>query len=244
MNTNHRNSTHRPNGRKNERGNALIYVLIAIALFAALSFTLSRGANTGEAGVLSDDRAELYTSEIIGYATQAKSVVDQMLFSGGVSVWNIDFERPGDANFNTAPPELFLKLHHPDGGGLTLAPLPERAIAQNSTDPVAGWYVGRFNNVEWTKNTGHDIMLVAHQIEKIICEKINIKATGSTAIPAISATVTLAELFIDDAFHTGTNEEFDTTDCAACENYQALCVSNNAATRFSYYAVMADNPRD
>ncbi len=236
MNITPRNSTH----RQGERGNALIYVLIAIGLFAMLNFTLSRNTDTGEAGTLSDEKAEILTTQILDYATQTKSVIDQMLFSG-TDVWDLTFERPGEAGYNTAP--HFNKVHHPEGGGLTLAQLPAEAIAQNSTNPVAGWYIGRFNNVEWTDHTGDDVILVAHQINRAICEKINENATGSTDIPALSG-VTLANVLIDDQYHNGSNEDFDTAGCAACENYQALCVSDTAASRFSYYAVMASNPRD
>ena len=62
------------NARALERGNAMIYVLIAIALFAALSFTLARQGDDGEASDMSDARAELYATDMISYAAQAKAV--------------------------------------------------------------------------------------------------------------------------------------------------------------------------
>ena len=80
--------------KEQESGNALIYVLIAIALFAALSFTLARQSDTGEAGTLSDERAELYATQIISYAAQTKSALDQMLFIG-TDIDDLDFIAPG-----------------------------------------------------------------------------------------------------------------------------------------------------
>ncbi len=215
--------------RSTEDGNALVYVLIAIVLFAALSFTLSRnmsGSNTKE---IDAARAELYAVELIAYSAQVKSVIDQMSFTG-TRINTLDFTKPGEASFSTAP--HIHKIFHPQGGGLTSANLPTRSIKEISPSPEAGWYLGLFNNVEWTKGTGTDVMLTAHQISKAVCLAINDKITNSTAIPAISGD--LDDYLVD----TGTNNEFTVSSCADCEGYVALCVSNNTASTYSFYTII------
>lgn len=238
------NKEHTAQETSPQSGNALIYVLIAIVLFAALSFTLSRQTDTGEAGILSDERAELYATQLISYSAQAKSAIDQMIFSGS-RVNGLNFIDPSDPNFNAGTQRSRAdRVFHPEGGGLTLGRLEDGAVAQVSTNPVAGWYLGRFNNVEWTNGTGEDVILAAYQIKRQICEKINEKINGSSVIPVITGDLRIP--LIDDRFYTaGTNIDL-TTDpvgspiCAACHEMSSLCVQNQTQTAYAYYSIVAD----
>ena len=223
--------------RSKEHGNALIYVLIAIALFAALSFTLGRQSDTSEVGSLDDERAQLYASQLISYATQTKSAVDQMLFTSASDIDDLDFMAPTDANFETAP--VIHKVYHPQGGGLIPGKLPAQVVAQVTNDPEPGWYLGRFNNIEWTATGSNDVILVAYQITEQACGLINEKINGSTAIPTMTGSI--RNTMIDDALHGGTNVEL-TTDggdiCSACENIGSLCVQEGGI--YGFYTVIAD----
>jgi len=225
-----------------ESGNALIYVLIAIVLFAALSFTLSRQTDTSEAGVLADERAELYATQMISYTAQVKSVIDQMLLVGS-DVDDLDFIDPSDAGFNAGTQRARAdRVFHPEGGGLIKGRIADDAIDENITDPVAGWYLGRFNNVEWTASTGEEIILVAYQIRRQICEKNNEKITGSSVIPTLGTTI--RQTLIDDSFYSATNLDL-TTDagtpiCSACHEIASLCVENQAQNAYGFYTIIAD----
>ena len=223
--------------RASEAGNALIYVLIAIALFGALSFTLGRQTDTSEANAVTDERVELYASQLISYSAQAKSAVDQMLFTAATQINDLDFTAPTDAGFDTGT--VIHRVYHPQGGGLTPGRLSEDITNQVTADPAPGWYMGRFNNVEWTASTADDVILVAYQISQAACEKINQKVTGTTAIPSITAEI--RNVLIDAADHTGANVEL-TTDlgdiCPDCENRASLCVENGGI--YGYYTIIAD----
>ena len=214
-----------------EKGNALIYVLIAIALFAGLGFILSRQARNAGTTELDDAQRELYAMQLISYSAQAKSVIDQMLISGS-DVDDLDFTKPNQSGFNTAP--YAHKVHHPNGGGLSHATLPDSIKAQIASSPVAGWYLGRFNNVEWTKSTQNDVILTAYQITKSVCETINKKITGSSGIPALSGNMN--QYIVD----TATNSDLTVSACSGCEGYSTLCVSNSAVSAYSFYTIVAD----
>jgi hypothetical protein len=242
--------------REQERGNALIYVLIAIALFGALSMTLGRQGDTGESGELPDQKAELYATQLGSYAAQAKSAIDQMLFSN-MPMDQIDFALPNSAAFNAgATADKIKRVYHPDGGGMSVGRLPDEIIAYTGSDPAPGWYMGRFNNIEWTKlgsgNTAgvggaeapfEDVVLVAYGINRRVCEKINEKITGSAAIPVLGSSI--ANVFVDDEYHTGTNTDL-TTDptgspiCAECHERASLCVEDQAGDIFAFYTILAD----
>ena len=236
--------------RVQERGNALIYVLIAIALFAALSFTLSRQTDTSEAGTLSQEKAELYATQLISYAAQARSAIDQMLFTAASDIDQLDFTAPTDAGFDTGT--LIHKVYHPQGGGLLPGKIPTEAITQVTNDPEPGWYLGRFNNVEWTAlaqgNTAgpggaeapwEEVILIAYQINETVCGLINKKINGSTAIPTMTSSI--RNTLIDDSLHGGTNVEL-TTDapdiCPDCANIGSLCVQEGGI--YGFYTLLAD----
>ena len=254
MKTNSEHQTNNSSGqrtkrkRKGERGNALVYVLIAIALFAALSFTLARNADTGEAGTLSEDRAKLYMSQIVSYAAQAKSVYDQMNFQG-IQANNVDFTTPDDSTFNDnvvdgGSADRIRKIYHPDGGGLNAGNLPIGSIDDSGItipgDPVPGWYMGRFNNHEWTASTNQEIVLTAYGLNPVICAMINQTINGRTDIPSMGDSI--KETLIEDTHYTsGSNTDLTTETgtpiCAECNNQASLCVQEGGV--YAFYTVIA-----
>jgi len=257
METNSEHSSVKTSGqkqRKGERGNALIYVLVAIALFAALSFTLSRQTDSGEAGGLDEDRAELYASQLISYASQAKNVIDQLDFQG-VDISKIDFTLPSDTTFNSGT--TIYKIYHPDGGGLNLGKIsPENTDSSNITtpaDPPAGWYMGGFNNVEWTASGSTDIILVAYGINGTVCRVINNKIDPTLSPNPPLMTDSAKEAFVErqinfsggtqTRYTTGANVDLTTQGgsdiCAACDEKASLCVQDSDGV-FAFYSVLAD----
>ena len=219
---------------KSESGNAMIYVLVVIVLFAALSFVLSRGARTTEENTLGVETVNVYATQIMQMANQVKQGVDQVVYSGTL-INNLNFCLPGEVCFTSAP--LYNNVFHPEGGGMVRPVLQADAANQVNTNPAPGWYVGRFNNVEWTPTTAQDVIVTAHQIRQDVCARINELLTGSAAIPAL--TVDINKVLIDSSRHTnGPNADLDAAVCAGCEGHPALCVVNAAGTIWSYYSVI------
>ena len=133
--------------KKAESGNAMIYVLIVVALFAALSFVMARNSGSGEQGTLDTQRINVYASQIVQMSNQVKQGVDQVLYSGS-AISNLNFCLPGEVCFTSAP--LFNNVFHPEGGGMIRPVLQAETIHAVDNDPDPGWYVGRFNDVKWT----------------------------------------------------------------------------------------------
>lgn len=227
----------RPPAAAKQRGNATIYVLIVVALFAALAFVLSRQNDSSEAGHITNERADIIAGDIIAYPAQVKQALDMMVMSG-TSPSDFDFTQSGQTGFNTAP--TIKKIFHPDGGGLTLAQLPAAAIAQTSTNPKAGWYLSEFNNVGASVSSDYDVILVAYQLTKDICQRINLRVTGTKDIPALSDTI--PDMLIASqsppgfTVHSGTNVDFNASACSDCGR-PALCVSE-AGPRYGFYSVV------
>lgn len=220
--------------KNRQSGNAMIYILIALALLGALTMVLSRGGSEG-GDSLSEDQAELMTTRMTATAGVAKNAVDQMMMSG-TAITALDFVIPSNAAYDTPPHHN--KLFHPDGGGLTLDVDP-KLFTGTDTTPVPGWYIGRFNNIAWTPTAANDIVLAAHDISGSVCANINKKITGSETIPVLAGTGDPATYFINTSFGGPANANLTNVQCAACEGFPQLCVSNTGATQFTYYNIIS-----
>ncbi|HPD83633.1 MAG TPA: hypothetical protein PLK85_07445 [Alphaproteobacteria bacterium] len=207
-------------------GNAMIYILIALALFGFLTLTLTKQNNQADNQDLSEEVAKVYANELIEYISSTQQALDMML-STGAEIGDLDFVKPTEAGFNTAP--HIYKLFHPQGGGLNYQQKFNEAI-QNSPDSV--WDINNNINVQWTPTTANDVIITAYFIKKEVCEEINRKITGSTAIPIT------ANPHADYFLSTGTTD-FDTTECAACNGYATLCVENDTNDNYSFYSIIA-----
>jgi len=233
-----------------ERGNVMVYVLVVVALFAALGFVLARQSDTSEADTISEAQTEIYASTIMQASMQLKQSVEQMRFTG-IAVADLDFITPDDVNFDVGPPTE--KVFHPHGGGVALPRLPDEAVDQISADPPARWYIGRFNDMEWAPRSKddvdnavvrNDVILTAHQIKESVCARINEKLTGSPVIPQIAGDQ-INEILIDEYESTAAgNIAFTSAHCASCYGRPSLCVQENGASAWSFYSLIVEGRVD
>lgn len=211
---------------KNQRGNAMIYILLALALFGFLTLTLSKQSNQSDSQDLSDELAKLYANELIEYVSSAQQAVDMML-STGSEIDELSFVNPTSATFNT-PPHIH-KLFHSQGGGLNFQTNFNDKI-QNGVG--SAWVFKNDTNVEWTDSTANDVILSAYFIRREVCQEINRIITGNTAIPVTANPHA-------NYFTSGGGTDFDSTECAACEGFHTLCVENDSNDNYTYYTIIS-----
>ena len=101
-----------------QRGSAIVWILIMVALFAALTYTMSEGSRTGESQ-LGDQQAGLAATEILDYGRNIKNAVQQLLING-CSDTEISFENDVVAGYTNAnaPTDKSCHVFHPNGGGM------------------------------------------------------------------------------------------------------------------------------
>lgn len=87
-------------GYSAQRGSVFIYILLAIALLAALSYAMMKGSRTGTSG-LTEDRRRLYAGEILNYADSISKSV-QTLRLRGCTESQISFENPIESGYANA----------------------------------------------------------------------------------------------------------------------------------------------
>lgn len=111
-----------------EQGNVFIIILVAIALFAALSFTVLRGNNNKSDTLLADRQAQLAASEIIDYAQKVTRGVAKVR-ENNCSDDMVSFEPPpfdgstGYDNVN-APGDKTCHIFHQNGGSVSYRTFP------------------------------------------------------------------------------------------------------------------------
>lgn len=178
----------RTNGRAREQGSAIFYILICVALFAALSYAV---ANMMRSGANSTDQEQtmLATGDILHFATSLRTAIQQMRI-GGVADTEVSFENnivTGYDNPNCTLPRTDCFVFHPRGGGISYAaPRKEWLDSDHATKPGYGqWYIPEKTCVEGAgAESGNcagdgvdneDLVVILPWIKEDICLAINSK---------------------------------------------------------------------
>ncbi len=180
---------------RTQAGNAVLFILIAVALFGGLAYTFMRGAKTGQ-GNLSIGQQKIYAEEVINYANLITRTVDK-LRSRGCSENEISFEDPalsGYANGST-PVDNSCKVFHSSGGNIAyVAPpvtcIPPKCHATLGTNWVFSSAV-RINNIG-TVNSELLMRMIIPPESKELCKYINdlSQVTNPSNEPPVSTTTT------------------------------------------------------
>lgn len=125
---------------KTESGNVLFIILVAIALFAALSFAISNMMRSGNAEAISEQRASILADEILAYARDIRQTVQNLRISNGCEPEDISFENSVVAGYTHSPvADDKCKVFHPSGGGLSyIKPVEDWLDGINTSHPVYG----------------------------------------------------------------------------------------------------------
>lgn len=118
--------------RQNEAGNVLFLILIAVALFAALSYAVTQSTRSGGGGA--DGETTLVNSaQLTQYPASVRTSIVRMVI-GGADVNTLEFNPPADfGNCTTGAPGVFPRcVFHPTGGGATYAKAPGDLMAQGT----------------------------------------------------------------------------------------------------------------
>ena len=157
-----------------QSGNVLFYIMIAVALLAALSYAVSQNFRGG-AGNINSERAELNASEIIEYGSILSQSVSQIRLRGYKNT-EISFENnvvAGYANANCTYVEC--EIFHVSGGGVDyMTPKSVWLDSANSASLRYGeiYFHGNSSAVEVGLSEDDLIMFVPY-IKKSLCIEIN-----------------------------------------------------------------------
>lgn len=173
-----------------KRGNVLFIILLAISLFAALSFAVKDMGGRGTSNVISQELAETYAIDILRYASEVEQAVQRML-ARGVSendlCFDIDEYPGGDTTYeHAACADPKNRVFHPEGGQINyLDPHAKILDSSMSSRNAYGEYaflsgtrivgVGKDSTSSGTK----ELLLALGYIHENVCLAINKKLGGN-----------------------------------------------------------------
>jgi len=158
-------------GKREESGNVLFYILIAVVLLAALSFAVSQDGR-GSVETLSKDRARLAATDVLSYADTVGKAVGQLRLRG-YSMEQISFENNIVAGYiNANCTDDGCKVFHPEGGALTWISPPDDANDDTNwviTDDMEVENIGRTCGADGCE----DLTLQLLGVDAAVCQQIN-----------------------------------------------------------------------
>ncbi len=180
-----------------QSGNVFIIILMGIVLFAALSFTISRGMRSETTDKLSAQKAALAASDILNYTQKMERAISR-LRQKSVSESDISFENPKDAAYAHTPVVTEeQKLFTPTGGALSFQNPPERA---NDGSPwlftgstcIADIGTGPTGCSVDLDATNEELIAVLPNVVDSVCAELNsrLKITGTPADTGAGASTT------------------------------------------------------
>ncbi len=162
-----------------QKGNVLVIILIAVALFAALSFVVSKMMR-GSADI-GREKSGIYASEILTYAQSLSEAVKMMRISNGCEDTDISFENNIVAGYEHSPVATNdCKIFHASGGGLSY--IRPNDDANGGVDWIfTGDNDGYDIGTQCNSDTCSDLIAILPEISLEICKEINKRLNVSSA---------------------------------------------------------------
>lgn len=176
------------NNRRSERGNVLFLILIAVALFAALSYAVTQSTRSG-GGDASKETNLVNAAGITQYPASIKTAITRMVISNSTDPDSLLFDTPSTfGSFNATYPETN-GVFYPTGGGASYVDAPA-SVMQNSL--LGTWHFNGENQVTNIGTSGTlsastaDVIAFLSGVKKAVCDSIHTKL----GIPLTYATLT------------------------------------------------------
>lgn len=232
---------------KAQEGNVLFLILIAVALFAALSYAVTQSSRGGNNA--SKETNILNSAQVTQYPTQIRTAVLRMMIDGNDSA-NILFNTPADfASLSTNNVEN-LGVFHPQGGEAVYQQ-PSSGMVSTTVNAQERWFFnGNFEIPNIGLGDTGEVIAFLPGVSQAMCAKLN-EEYGITGVPEFGADVlggaaTDADISLGNGTDSGSSAAYDTAlghiDFPAALSGQPFgCFENNSGTGiYVYYHVIVE----
>lgn len=175
-----------------QRGNVLFLILIAVALFAALSYAVTQSSRSG--GDASKETNVINTASLTQYPNSVRTSVLRLII-GGIAPEDLYFNSP--AQFDPATHSVFIKsrgVFHPDGGAAPFQQVPANLTSGGA--PIDWKFTLDFEvpelGLSGTGFTGNEMVAFADGITQSVCDRVNKEIhqyDGATPVRTSAVTV-------------------------------------------------------
>ena len=221
----------RDNMDKTQQGNALWFILIAVALLAALTMVLSRGGSTVDQSGDFEQR-QVKVSQMLRYAKSIEAAVQEMRLRGvsenDISFWHDsngdNTEDNTDTYYNINCDGLTdCKLFDVGGAGLTYIQPPQ------GVSDASDWIFNATNDVINVGTTAPDLVIMLPQMRTSICDQIN---------RVLSTSYGGTESDVDFTAFNGSFTATETIDLADAQEAGCIDYDNAGSTEPFFYYVL------
>jgi hypothetical protein len=217
-----------PNQRRStESGNALFLILIAVVLFAALSFAITQ-SNRSTGSSAGEETNTVTGSNVTQYASAIRTGITRMLVRGN-AVEDMLFDQPGASGYTT---NTTRQVFHPQGGAVVY-----QAPDSNVVESTGAWYFF-FAAVKDMATTAPDAVAVLTKVKKGVCQQINRNVFGVATVSALDTAITNATI-IAGTFDINTPVAND-FDFGSTPNKPYGCFTSDAGAQSNYLHVLAE----
>ena len=229
------------NTRKQQDGNVLFLILIAVALFAALSYAVT--SSTRSSGDSASSETNLISSaQITQYPASVNTAIIRMIISG-TAANELRFNRPSEF---TDLDSNGIGVFHPQGGSATYVPAPADVMV--SATPGQWAFNGELEipDIGLAGAGGNDVIAFLVGIKQSICSKINDEYGMGTTIPVLNADRSgdYTDRMYDDGTADYTMPTADVADIddgsGAFDGQPFGCFQNAGAGDYVYYHVVLE----
>lgn len=198
--------------RRSERGNVLFLILIAVALFAALSYVVTQSTRSG-GGSTEREKNILSSAQMTQYPTALRTAIIRMVL-GGVGVENIFFNTP--ENFALVSTTRWL-VFHPQGGGATFQEAPsDLSVTGNS---ALNWTFNaevRIPGIGIDDAGGSDLIAFLPGVSDGVCRQVNEELGITITAAECGGTFTIPQVSgVEDAVNETMDENYNRSALAA-----------------------------
>ena len=209
----------------NQRGSVFFYILIAIVLFAALSYALSQNSRSSST-VLTVQQTKVSAQNIIEQGDVVSNAV-QKLFLRNIRDIEISFENNIVNGYELADcADSFCKVFDINGGSLNWTHPPE------NVNTGENWiYTGEVPIADNGFNLRNDITMVLPNVSQSICQEINFKLglVSSNTDPVLSSadsSITITKLSTANPISGSSNY----INGAGIDGNNSICVQINSVS--------------
>jgi hypothetical protein len=161
--------------KQTQKGNAIIWILIAVGLFAALGYAFSSTSRNSTA-TLTGEEAKSHANQIISLGNEVKSAVKRLQLRG-CDETEISFENNIVAGYTNANSPTNKKCHvyDPAGGGLSYNSINESLL--DSSQSAQGYYTQSVFfgglRVVGLNTSQTELMMYIPFVKQSVCSAIN-----------------------------------------------------------------------
>lgn len=230
----------------NMRGNVLFIILIAIALLAALTWSMTRTSRT--MSTVSAEDAEIATQNILSYTNSVMEATERVMASNGCRDDQVSFENPVVAGYTNpnAPADQRCHIFAQDGGGLTWEePSADWLDGSHAADALYGQFVvpgggsciydvGQGDGATGCPAAYSDIFIAIPFLKEEICTSINKKL--GVNLPLGTAPIDGTNAWLPaNAKYTGSFSATAVISLGAYNGRQAVCFQSTTTPAGGYH---------